>query len=168
MRAARGDPPVVEHDDLVGERDRREPVRDDERRAVPRRRAQADPDLRLGGRVDRGRRVVEDEDPRVDRERSRDRDALALAARERDPALADHRVVALRQLLDELVRLRRSRRALDVLQRQVAAPNAMLSRTDAEKRNGSCEMTPISRRSDASVTSRTSTPSSVTRPLVTS
>ena len=53
--------------------------------------------LRLGRRVDRGGRVVEDQDPRVDDERARDRDPLALAARERDPALADHRVVAVRQ-----------------------------------------------------------------------
>ena len=40
----------------------------------------------------------------------------------------------------------------------------MLSRTLAEKRNGSWEMTPTSRRSDRRVTSRTSTPSMSTRP----
>ncbi len=40
---------------------------------------------------------------------------LALAARERDPALADHRVVPVRQPLDELVRLREPRRLLDLL-----------------------------------------------------
>ena len=77
--------------------------------------AQAEPDLRLGRRVDRRGRVVEDQDPRVDDERARDRDALALPARERDPALADHRVVALRQPLDELVRLREPRGLLDLL-----------------------------------------------------
>ena len=80
---------VVEHDDLVGERDRREPVGDDERRAAPHRLAQARADPRLGGRVDRGGRVVEDQDARVDEERAGDREALALAARERDAALAD-------------------------------------------------------------------------------
>ncbi len=67
--------------------------------------AQAEPDPRLGGRVDGGGCVVEDEHARVDRERTRDRDPLALAARERDAALADDGVVALRQPLDELVRL---------------------------------------------------------------
>ena len=46
------------------------------------------------------------------------------------------------------------------------SPNAMLSRTDAEKRNGSCEMTPISRRSERRSTSRTSMPSTSTRPAV--
>ena len=40
----------------------------------------------------------------------------------------------------------------------------MFSRTVAEKRNGSCETTPIARRSELSVTSRTSTPSRTTRP----
>ena len=77
------------------------------------RRPSADP--RLGRRVDGGGRVVEDEDPRVDRERARDREPLALAARERDPALADHRVVAVRQPLDELVRLREPGDPLDLV-----------------------------------------------------
>ncbi len=81
-------------------------VRDDQRRPAAHRLAQADADPRLRRRVDGRGRVVEDEDPRIDGERARDRDALALAARERDAALADHRVVALRQPLDELVRLR--------------------------------------------------------------
>ena len=120
MRAARGDAALGEHDDLVGERDRRQAVRDDERRPAGHRAAQADADQRLGRGVDGGGRVVEDQDPRVDRERPRDREPLALAAGERDPALADHGVVALRQPLDELVRLRRARDRLDRLLRQVA------------------------------------------------
>ena len=62
VRPAGGDAAVVEDDDLVGERDRRETVRDDERRPAPHRLAQAEPDLRLGRRVDRGGRVVEDQD----------------------------------------------------------------------------------------------------------
>ena len=70
-------------------------------------------DLRLGGRVDRGGRVVQHEDPRVDRERPGDREPLPLAARERDPALADDGVVAVGEAFDELVRLREPRRALD-------------------------------------------------------
>ena len=81
--------------------------------------AQAGADAGLGRRVDRGGRVVEDEDARVDREGARDRDPLPLPARERDAALADHRVVALRQPLDELVRLREPRDALDLRVRQL-------------------------------------------------
>ena len=114
-RPARGDPPVLEHDDLVGERDRRQPVRDDDRRPPAHDLAQPGADLRLGRRVDRRGRVVEDEDSRIDEQRARDRDPLSLPARERDPALADDRVVAVRQLLDELVRLRRARGRLDGL-----------------------------------------------------
>ena len=76
----------------------------------------------LRRRVDRCGRVVEYEDARIDGERPCDRDALALAARERDPALSDHRVVALRELLDELVRLCCARRLFDLYLRQVAAP----------------------------------------------
>ena len=47
--------------------------------------------------------VVEDEHPRVDEDRPGDGDALALAAAEREATLADHRVVALGQVVDELV-----------------------------------------------------------------
>ena len=95
-------------------------VRDDERRPAQHRAAQADADQRLGRGVDGCGGVVEDEDPRVDRERPRNREPLPLAAGERDPALADHRLVALRQPLDELVRLRGARDRLDRLLRQVA------------------------------------------------
>ena len=59
------------------------------------------------------------EHARVDDERPRDRDPLALPARERDPALADHRVVPVGQPVDELLRLRELGRALDLLVRRV-------------------------------------------------
>ena len=114
-----GDPAVVEHDDLVGERDRREAVGDDQRRPAAHHLAQAGADAGLGRRVDRGGRVVEDEDARVDGEGARDRDPLPLSARERDAALADDRVVSLRQALDELVRLREPRHPLDLRVRQL-------------------------------------------------
>ena len=73
----------------------------------------------LGRGVHRGGRVVEDQDARVGQQRARDREALALAAAERQPALADARVVAVGQPLDELVRLRAPRRQLDLLARGV-------------------------------------------------
>ena len=85
------------------------------RRPAAHRLAQAEADPRLGRGVDRGGRVVEDQDPRVDDERARDREPLALAARERDAALADHRLVAVGQPLDELVRLGEPRRLADLL-----------------------------------------------------
>src|SRR5919201_1012659 len=47
VRPARGDAALVEDDDLVRERDRREPVRDDQRRPPAHRLAQPDADQRL-------------------------------------------------------------------------------------------------------------------------
>ena len=89
--------PAVEHQDLVGVLDRRHPVRDQHRRAprrIGRRRVRI---VALGLGVDRRQRVVEDQDPRVGGQRAGQRDPLALAARQRDAALADQRVVALGQ-----------------------------------------------------------------------
>src|SRR5438876_5575319 len=48
-------------------------------------------------------RLVQQDDRRVTNNCPRNRQALALAARKGDPALADHRLVAVRQLLDELM-----------------------------------------------------------------
>src|SRR5207253_6588561 len=50
--------------------------------------------------------VVEDQDPRILGDRTRDRSALLLAAGERHPTLADHRVVARREIVHVLVQLR--------------------------------------------------------------
>ena len=71
-------------------------------------------DRALVGRVERRGRLVEDHDRRVLQQRARDRDALLLAARELQPALADDRVVALRRRGDEAVDVRRARRAFDL------------------------------------------------------
>jgi hypothetical protein len=49
---------------------------------------------RLALGIERGGRLVEQQQRRVAQDRARDRDALALAARQRDAALADRRVVA--------------------------------------------------------------------------
>ena len=106
---------------------------------------------------------------------ARERRALLLAARQRDAALADHRVVALRKIGDVLVEARdrrRRRRSLGVAQRPgrpscrdlASRPNATLSASVSEKRNGSCGTNPIAPRSTASGMSRTSTPSTNTVP----
>ena len=115
VRAACRDSPVLEHDDLVGHRDRRQPVADDERRARVHQPAQRALDLGLGGGVDARCRVVEDQDARVLEQRARDRDALALPAGQRQPALADERVVAVGQARDERVDACLARRLLDLV-----------------------------------------------------
>ena len=85
---------LVDHDDAIGQRERRLPVRDEDRRAGARDAAQGRVDLLLDPRVDRRRRVVEQEDLRVGEQRARERDPLPLAARQRQALLADDRVVA--------------------------------------------------------------------------
>ena len=121
MRPARQQLTVLEHGDLAGQRDRAQPVGDDERGAPGHRLAQRLLDRLLGARVDRRGRVVEDEDARVGQQRARDGQALTLAARQRQAALADARVVALGQLGDEPVGLRPARGSLDLLARGVLA-----------------------------------------------
>ena len=60
-------------------------------------------DRPLGLGVERRGRLVEDQDRRVLEEHARDRQALLLAARELDAALADDGVEAVRQGGDEVV-----------------------------------------------------------------
>ena len=102
--------PVLDHEQPRRPAQRREPVRDGEHRAPRDQPVERLLDLVLRLGVDGAGGLVEDQDARVVQDRPRDRDALALAARERVPALADHGVVAVRQLADEVVRVRRPRR----------------------------------------------------------
>ena len=113
-------------------------------------------DLALGRRVDRRRRVVEDQDARVRDDRARDRDALALAARERQAALADARVVAGGKPLDEVVGLGAPSRLADLLLGGVGARVGDVLVDVVEKRNGSSPVIAIARRSEPSSTSRRS------------
>ena len=113
--AVRDDAAVVEHDDLIGQRDRREAVGDHERRAPGHRLVERELDALLGRGVDRRGGVVEDQHARVGQQRAGDRQALALAAGQRQAALADARVEALRQARDEVVGLRAPRGRFDLL-----------------------------------------------------
>src|SRR5690606_12939684 len=63
--------------------------------------ADAVADLRLRGRVQRAGDLVEQQKLRLAHQGTRDRDALALTAREQRAALADDGVHALRKLFDE-------------------------------------------------------------------
>src|SRR5262249_16140127 len=62
-----------------------------------------DQPLRLA--IERAGRLVEHEDGRVAHDGARDGDALPLAAREPDAAIANHSIVALRELHHEVVRV---------------------------------------------------------------
>ena len=94
-------------------------MRDDERRPPGAQRLQAVLDHCFALAVEARRRLVEDQDLRVGENRARDRDALPLAARQPDAALADDRVVALLEALDELVAVRDAAHRSDLLARGV-------------------------------------------------
>ena len=82
-------------------------------------RAQAVLDQRLALAVEARGRLVEHQDARVGQDRARDRDALALPARQLDAALADDRVVLLLEPVDELVGVRDAADLANLLQRRV-------------------------------------------------
>ena len=98
MRAARGDPALVQHQDLVGVAHGADALGDDKAGAPFHQPVERLLDLVLGDGVDAAGRVVQDQDARVEQQGAGDGDALLLPAAERRAALADRRVVALREL----------------------------------------------------------------------
>ena len=108
------DATFVENEHAVGQAQRRRSVGDQDRRARAEVFFQRVVDGLFGARVDGRRCVVEHEHRRVGERGAGERDALPLAARQREPPLADHGVVAVRELEDELVGLRHARRGLDL------------------------------------------------------
>ena len=108
--------------------------------------------------------VVEEEDPRVAEQCPGEGDPLALAAGQRESPLADHRVVAVGSALDESCAPARAGGGLDLVVGGVGAAEGDVRGTEAENRKLSSKTTPIWRRSDALVTSRTSWPSNRTAP----
>ena len=154
----------LHHADEVGVLHRRQPVRDDEGGAVlgELRQAPLHQPLRFG--VERARRLVEQQDRRVLEDRARERQALALAAREPQAAVADLGVVALGLGDDE------SWAAAALAAATIAAcgapsrPSAMLAPIVSSNSVTSWVTIEMASRSEASVTSRTSWPSMRMRP----
>src|SRR5690606_41874 len=106
MVATLHDATLVHHQDLVRTRDRRQAVREHERRAAAAQLAETIADQRLALAVEGGRRLIEDEDARVGQDRTCDRDPLPLTARQLHASLAHDRVVAVLEAADELVAVR--------------------------------------------------------------
>ena len=115
MAALFDDAALVEDEDAIGADHARQPVRQDEGRASGREAVDRLLDHRLVFGVDRGQCLVEDQDRRVAQQGAGDRQSLALAARQHDAALADHRPIPLRQQRDEFVRIGVARRGRDLL-----------------------------------------------------
>ena len=80
MRADGGDPAFAQDDDQICPADLRQAVRDDEGRASAGGVGDGALDLVLGGGVDGGGGIIQDQDARVGQEGARQRDALALSA----------------------------------------------------------------------------------------
>ena len=119
MRPPLHNPATLEHEDLIRAADRRQPVRDHERRPPMAQGAQPILDLGFALGIETGGRFVEHENPRVGENRPRDGDALALAAGQLHAALADDGVVFLVELRDEFVTVRDARHFLDLLARRM-------------------------------------------------
>src|SRR5262249_26853636 len=97
LRPRLDDRAVAQDGHSIGQRQRGEPLRGEEDGTAAHRLTQARDDPRLGPRVYRRQRVVENEHGRVGEQRAGERDPLALTSREVDAALADERVPPVRQ-----------------------------------------------------------------------
>ena len=106
--------PSIHDDDAVGFLHGRQAVRDDDRRAPCHQLLERLLHEQLARGVERARRLVEQQNRRILENRACDRDALPLSARQPHAALAEERVVALRQRAQELVRFGGTRRGFDL------------------------------------------------------
>ena len=114
VRAFGDDPALIQDDDPIGPAQRRGAVGDEDGGVPGEHVVERGVDDGLGVAVDRGGGLVEHEDLRANQQHPRQRDALALAARQRRAALADLRVVAVRHRHDHVVDVRGTGRGLDV------------------------------------------------------
>ena len=114
MRAFLDDAAAIHHQDTVAGQHRRQPVRDHQRGAIAHQPFERRLHQLLAFGIERRGRFVEQQQRRIAQDRARDRNALALAARQRDAALAGLGVILLRQPVDELGRERQLGRVLDI------------------------------------------------------
>src|SRR5689334_11064388 len=117
MSAVLDQPAALEGEDAIGGTHGGKAMRDDQHRAATRDLLHVLLDDALALIVQRGCRLVEDEDARIGDERPRNRDALALPAGQGRAAFADDGVVAFGKLQDEIVRTRKPGRGDDALHR---------------------------------------------------
>ena len=110
MRAESGHAPVVENEYLVGTHDRRHALRDDNSRELAAQVVEGLPQVGVGCEVERGRRVVEDDDLGMADEGTCYREPLPLTTREVLAARLDEGIETIGLLADEVGRLRPSER----------------------------------------------------------
>src|SRR5262249_50757416 len=115
VRALLNQPARVEHQDVVGPDDGREPGSNDNRGARARDPIERVLDFFLGVAVECTGRLVEEQDRRPLEDCPRDSDTLLLSPRQLEAALAYHGTVTLGQHADETVDLRQARRLAHLL-----------------------------------------------------
>ena len=101
MRTLFDDPALIHHQDAVAGEHGCEAMRDHERGAMTHQFFQRRLHQRLAFGIERGGGFVEQQQRRIAQDRARDRDALALAARQRHAALAELRLESARQPAQE-------------------------------------------------------------------
>ncbi len=127
---------LIEDQDPVRPPDLGQAVGDQQRRAPFQHPLDGPLDLVLGGAVNGAGRVVQDQDARVGEQRAGDRDPLALAARQRHPALPDAGLIAVGKPGDKVVGLggfgcRFDGRLIDLLGQ--AKPDILINRPGKEE-----------------------------------
>ena len=104
VRADRRDAALLQHGNAIGAPYRREPVRDHHHGAALHQVGQRRLHQRLALRVERRGRLVQNQDGRVLEDGAGNGDALLLAAGKPKSFFADHGIVALRHVHNEIVR----------------------------------------------------------------
>src|SRR5262245_61893613 len=105
MFAGLDDPPLFQNEDGVRPPDRFQMMRDHDGGSAFHQSFERLYHQLLRRRIESRGRFVKNQNRRIADDRSRNRYALALSARKRRAALADHRFIAIRQSLDEFMRI---------------------------------------------------------------
>src|SRR5215469_7517089 len=103
VRSALSDSSLFDNEYLVGPANRRQPVGNDEGRAILNEGNQPALDKRFGFRVEGTRRFIENEQARVSQDGTRNRNPLTLAPGQLYPSFPNNRLVSFWQALGKLV-----------------------------------------------------------------
>ena len=159
MGALFDDAALIHHHDPVAGQNGREPMRDHQRGAVAHQFLQRGLHQGLGFGIERRSGLVEQQQRRVAQDRARDGDALALAARQRDAALAELGLETARQAADEFGGMGELGGALDFGVLASGRPNRMFSRAVAANATESCGTSAMRARTSRGSASLIGTPS---------
>ena len=138
MRADPGHTALVQHDDAVGMADRADALRHDQAGRVAQLARQTGAEAGIGAVIQRGERIIKDEDLRLAGQCARDGKALLLAAGDVCARLCDRRIELAGQLVHKFRGLRQRERALHglVVLRGAAFAEQHIAAHVARKHNG--------------------------------